>query len=77
MGRSELLAVSQPLKVDPGIESCTLLRMRSMPPPAPTLIAKSVAKPGSPSQSYERNTWPELERLARDMPESGVHFQGT
>ncbi|KAK4618309.1 D-amino-acid oxidase [Fulvia fulva] len=48
-----------------------------MPPPAPTLIDKSVAKPGSPSESYERNTWPELERLARDMPESGIHFQDT
>lgn len=36
-----------------------------------------VAKPGSPSEGYERNTWPELERLARDMPESGIHFQDT
>lgn len=48
-----------------------------MPPPTPTLIDESVAKPGSPSEAYERNTWPELERLARDLPECGVHFQGT
>ncbi|KAI6863811.1 FAD dependent oxidoreductase [Hortaea werneckii] len=36
-----------------------------------------VAKPGSPSETYERNTWPELERIARDLPEAGVHFQDT
>lgn len=36
-----------------------------------------MAKPGSPSETYERNTWPELERLARDLPEAGVHFQDT
>ncbi|EPE28508.1 Nucleotide-binding protein [Glarea lozoyensis ATCC 20868] len=26
---------------------------------------------------YERNTWPELARLARDVPEAGIHFQNT
>ena len=36
-----------------------------------------MAKPGSPSETYERNTWPELERIARDLPEAGVHFQDT
>ncbi|KAI6797003.1 FAD dependent oxidoreductase [Hortaea werneckii] len=36
-----------------------------------------VAKPGSPSETYERNTWPELERIAHDLPEAGVHFQDT
>ena len=25
---------------------------------------------------WEKNTWPELERLARDVPEAGIHFQG-
>jgi len=25
---------------------------------------------------HDRNTWPELERLAREVPEAGVHFQG-
>ncbi|KAK4574708.1 D-amino acid oxidase [Recurvomyces mirabilis] len=35
----------------------------------------SVAKAGTPSESYERNTWPELARLAQDLPESGIHFQ--
>lgn len=29
-----------------------------------------------PSQ-LERNTWSELERLARDLPETGIHFQGS
>lgn len=32
---------------------------------------------GTPSAEYERDTWPELARLARDLPESGVHFQDT
>lgn len=36
----------------------------------------SVAKPGTASQTYERNTWPELARLATDLQEAGVHFQG-
>ena len=36
----------------------------------------SVGKPGSDNYIFERDTWPELERLARDLPEAGVHFQG-
>jgi hypothetical protein len=35
-----------------------------------------VAKPGTDSETYERNTWPELARLAKDVPEAGLHFQG-
>lgn len=26
---------------------------------------------------WEKNTWPELARLASDVPEAGIHFQGT
>lgn len=36
-----------------------------------------MSKPGTPQNDYERNTWPELEKLARDLPEAGVHFQET
>ncbi|TKX27666.1 D-amino-acid oxidase [Elsinoe australis] len=36
-----------------------------------------VSKVGTPSNQYERVTWPELARLARDLPEAGVHFQDT
>ncbi|KAI5363106.1 putative FAD dependent oxidoreductase, D-amino acid oxidase, D-amino-acid oxidase [Septoria linicola] len=36
-----------------------------------------VSKPGTDFQSWEKGTWPELERLARDEPEAGVHFQDT
>ncbi|KAL1311764.1 hypothetical protein AAFC00_001851 [Neodothiora populina] len=36
-----------------------------------------VGKEGSPSAEYERNTWPELARLAKELPEAGVHFQDT
>lgn len=24
---------------------------------------------------WERRTWPELKRLAQDVPEAGIHFQ--
>ena len=34
-----------------------------------------VGKPNSPSQTYETVTWRELERVARDLPEAGIHFQ--
>ncbi|KAG9230777.1 FAD dependent oxidoreductase [Amylocarpus encephaloides] len=27
--------------------------------------------------TYEKNTWPELARLATDVPEAGIHFQNT
>jgi D-amino-acid oxidase len=37
---------------------------------------ESVGKENTPSQDYERNTWPELAKLAQDHPEAGVHFQG-
>ena len=26
---------------------------------------------------WEKGTWPELARLAKDVPEAGIHFQGT
>lgn len=34
-----------------------------------------VSKPGTPFNEYEKNTWPELDRLARDVPEAGIHFR--
>ncbi|OQO00213.1 hypothetical protein B0A48_14000 [Cryoendolithus antarcticus] len=34
-----------------------------------------VAKPGSIAQQYETDTWYELEKLATNLPEAGVHFQ--
>ncbi|KAK5121422.1 hypothetical protein LTR85_005254 [Meristemomyces frigidus] len=36
-----------------------------------------VGKPGTASEGYERNTWPELARLASELPETGIHFQDT
>lgn len=36
----------------------------------------SVGKEGTPSQEYERTTWPELAKLAQEHPEAGIHFQG-
>lgn len=37
---------------------------------------ESVGKEGTPSQEYERSTWPELAKLAQEHPEAGIHFQG-
>lgn len=34
-----------------------------------------VSKKGTPGAEWDRNTWIELERLARLHPEAGVHFQ--
>lgn len=46
----------------------------------PSLIedspAPSVSVKGTDFESYERRTWPELQRLAKDVPEAGIHFQG-
>ncbi|MCJ1394567.1 hypothetical protein MMC18_007446 [Xylographa bjoerkii] len=36
-----------------------------------------VSAAGSAAADHDRNTWPELARLARDCPEAGVHFQDT
>lgn len=37
----------------------------------------SVGKFGSTLANFERDTWPELSRLAADALEAGVHFQNT
>ena len=42
-------------------------------PPKPSL---GVGNPDPNALPYEAITWPELERLARDVPEAGIHFQG-
>lgn len=36
-----------------------------------------VGKPGSNLAQFERDTWPELARLASDVVEAGIHFQET
>lgn len=54
--------------------SLFLLQLRRIPDL--TLHQNSVAKEGTPAEEYERNTWPELAKLAKDHPEAGVHFQG-
>ncbi|MCJ1287155.1 hypothetical protein MMC26_006503 [Xylographa opegraphella] len=35
-----------------------------------------VSAAGTPAAEHDRNTWPELARLASECPEAGVHFQG-
>lgn len=35
-----------------------------------------VSAKGSNAHEWDKNTWPELEKLARLYPEAGVHFQG-
>lgn len=36
-----------------------------------------VGKPGSSLQKFERATWPELDRICREVPEAGIHHQET
>ncbi len=31
---------------------------------------------GTDAAEWDKNTWPELDRLAREVPEAGVHYQG-
>jgi hypothetical protein len=34
-----------------------------------------VSERGTAAARWDRDTWPHLERLARDHPEAGIHFQ--
>jgi hypothetical protein len=34
-----------------------------------------VGKPGSKLRAFEKATWPELDRICRDVPEAGIHYQ--
>jgi D-amino-acid oxidase len=34
-----------------------------------------VGKPGTKLRAFEKATWPELDRICRDVPEAGVHYQ--
>ncbi|CAI6332520.1 unnamed protein product [Periconia digitata] len=36
-----------------------------------------VGKPGSNLQKFEKATWGELDRVCREIPEAGIHFQET
>ncbi len=40
------------------------------------LNAFSISAEGTAAAKHDRETWPELEKLARLHPEAGVHFQG-
>ena len=34
-----------------------------------------VGKPGSKLRAFEKATWPELDRICREVPEAGIHYQ--
>ncbi|KZF23205.1 D-amino-acid oxidase [Xylona heveae TC161] len=36
-----------------------------------------MAARNTPAMEYEKNTWPELAHLAKNVPEAGIHFQDT
>jgi hypothetical protein len=36
-----------------------------------------VGKPGSNLQRFEKATWSELDRICREVPEAGIHYQPT
>ena len=38
--------------------------------------AYRISSEGTTAAEWDRNTWPELEKIARYHPEAGVHFQG-
>lgn len=42
----------------------------------PPKASLGIGNPDPNALPYEASTWPELERLARDVPEAGIHFQG-
>jgi hypothetical protein len=42
-----------------------------------TLMGKSsMGSLESIAGQFERDSWPELSRLAKEQPEAGIHFQG-
>ena len=42
-----------------------------------TFSRYSVSKAGTEAAEWDKKTWPELQRLAEDVAEAGIHFQGT
>jgi D-amino-acid oxidase len=36
-----------------------------------------VGSPGTALQRFEKATWSELERICKEVPEAGIHFQNT
>ncbi|KAL8699291.1 MAG: hypothetical protein Q9224_001479 [Gallowayella concinna] len=41
------------------------------------IVVVGISAAGTEASEWDKNTWPELEDLARHHPESGVHFQDT
>ena len=35
-----------------------------------------ISAEGTAAADWDKNTWPELKRLAESHPEAGIHFQG-
>ena len=62
MGGCQLLPVGSPLQ--------------HLRPLVPCSNNPRVSVAGTRQANWERNTWPELSRLASDVPEAAVHFQG-
>ena len=42
-----------------------------------TFSRYSVSKAGTEAAEWDRKTWPELQQLAENVAEAGIHFQGT
>jgi hypothetical protein len=59
-----------------GQEPTTCARLSFQQVGNDTLTANTaVSIKGSPAAEWDRNTWPVLDDLARNHPESGIHFQ--
>ncbi|KAL8733408.1 MAG: hypothetical protein Q9181_003593 [Wetmoreana brouardii] len=44
---------------------------------AQIVVVVGISEAGTEAAEWDRNTWPELQKLASDYPEAGVHFQDT
>lgn len=41
-----------------------------------TFAEMQISMSDEAGSKWEKSTWPELARLAKDVPEAGIHFQG-
>ena len=72
-GKYNITLVAKHMPGDYDIEYASPWAGADWVPPKPSL---GVGNPDPNALPYEATTWPELERLARDVPEAGIHFQG-
>lgn len=73
LGKYSITVVAKHMPGDYDIEYASPWAGADWVPPKASL---GIGNPDPNALPYEATTWPELERLARDVPEAGIHFQG-